>query len=119
MNCANMETGEPLAVIRDQVQSANAYIGAEPIVEALGMGADVIVTGRSTDTALTYGPLMHEFGWAPTITIGSRRGSSPATSTSVVPSAPGATASSTGGRFRRWRPLASPSWKSPTMAASW
>lgn len=61
----NMETGEPLSTIRDQVQSANAYIGAAPIVKALGMGADVIVTGRSTDTALTYGPLMHEFGWAP------------------------------------------------------
>jgi len=61
---ANMETGEPLSVIRDQVQSANAYIGAEPIVEALGKGADVIVTGRSTDTALTYGPLIHEFGWS-------------------------------------------------------
>lgn len=61
---SNMETGEPLSVIRDQVQSANAYIGAAPIVEALGLGADVIVTGRSTDTALTYGPLVHEFGWS-------------------------------------------------------
>jgi hypothetical protein len=60
----NMETGAPLAEIRNQVQSANAYIGATPIVKALGMGADVVVTGRSTDTALTYGPLMHEFGWA-------------------------------------------------------
>ncbi len=61
----NMETGEPLSTIRDQVQSANAYIGATPIVKALEKGADVIVTGRSTDTALTYAPLMHEFGWAP------------------------------------------------------
>jgi Acyclic terpene utilisation family protein AtuA len=62
---ANMETGAPLAEIRDEVQSANAYIGAAPIVRALEGGADVIVTGRSTDTALTYGPLMHEFGWRP------------------------------------------------------
>ena len=60
----NMESGAPLVEIRDAVQSANAYIGAAPIVKALEMGADVIVTGRSTDTALTYGPLMHEFGWA-------------------------------------------------------
>ena len=61
----NMETGEPLASVRERVQSANAYLGAEPIVEALGQGADVVITGRSTDTALTYGPMMHEFGWAP------------------------------------------------------
>jgi hypothetical protein len=60
----HMETGAPLSEVRDRVQSANAYIGAAPIVRALELGADVIVTGRSTDTALTYGPLMHEFGWA-------------------------------------------------------
>jgi hypothetical protein len=45
----NMETGAPLSEVRDRVYSANAYIG---------------ITGRSTDTALTYGPLAHEFGWA-------------------------------------------------------
>ncbi len=61
----HMETGEPLTSIRDRVESANAYIGATPIVRALEGGADVIVTGRSTDTALTYGPMMHEFGWDP------------------------------------------------------
>jgi hypothetical protein len=60
----NMDTGEPLANIRDRVLSANAYIGSTPIVEALRLGANVVVTGRSTDTALTMAPLRHEFGWA-------------------------------------------------------
>ena len=61
---ANMDTGEPLSKIRDQVLAANAYIGSTPIVEALGKGANVVVTGRSTDTALTMAPLRYEFGWA-------------------------------------------------------
>ena len=59
----NMETGRPLASIRDRVQSANVYLGARPIVAALAKGATVVVTGRSTDTALTYGPMAREFGW--------------------------------------------------------
>lgn len=61
---SNMDTGEPLAAVRDRVLSANAYIGSEPIVEALARGANVVITGRSTDTALTMAPLRHEFGWA-------------------------------------------------------
>ena len=61
---ANMDTGEPLSSVRDRVLSANAYIGSTPIVEALQLGANVVVTGRSTDTALTMAPLRHEFGWA-------------------------------------------------------
>jgi hypothetical protein len=60
---ANMETGELLSTVRDRVLSANAYIGSEPIVEALERGANVVITGRSTDTALTMAPLRHEFGW--------------------------------------------------------
>ena len=60
---ANMDTGEPLSTVRDRVLSANAYIGSEPIVEALAQGAQVVITGRSTDTALTMAPLRHEFGW--------------------------------------------------------
>ena len=60
----NMETGEPLESVRARVASANFYMGARPIVEALRKGADVIVTGRSTDTALTYAAMIHEFGWA-------------------------------------------------------
>ncbi len=59
----NMETGEPLSDIRDRVQSANVYLGAEALVEALGKGAQIIVGGRLTDTGLTLAPLMHEFGW--------------------------------------------------------
>jgi Acyclic terpene utilisation family protein AtuA len=62
---ADMETGRPLAEIRDQVLSANAYLGMAPIVEALRGGANVVVTGRVTDTGLTLGPIFHEFGWAP------------------------------------------------------
>jgi hypothetical protein len=61
----NMETGRPLTDLLDRVQSANAYIGAAPIVEALRQGALVVITGRSTDTALTYAPMMHAFGWSP------------------------------------------------------
>jgi Acyclic terpene utilisation family protein AtuA len=60
----NMDTGAPLSTIRDHVMSANAYIGSEPIVDALARGANVVVIGRSTDTALTMAPLRHEFGWA-------------------------------------------------------
>jgi hypothetical protein len=60
---SNMETGRPLADIRDKVLSANAYLGMAPIVEALRGGADVVVTGRVTDTGLTLAPIFHEFGW--------------------------------------------------------
>ena len=63
---ANMETGEPLSTIRDRVLSANAYIGSTPIVEALSRGANIVITGRSTDTALTMAPLRFEFGWSAT-----------------------------------------------------
>ena len=59
----NMETGEPLSDIRDKVQSANVYLGAAGLVEALDKGAQIIVGGRLTDTGLTLAPLMHEFGW--------------------------------------------------------
>src|ERR1035438_3800101 len=62
----NMETGEPLSDIRDRVIAANAYIGSVPIVEALTKGANVVITGSSTDTALTMAPLRYEFGWGAT-----------------------------------------------------
>jgi hypothetical protein len=60
---ASMDTGEPLASVRDRVLSANAYLGSTPIVEALHRGAGIVITGRSTDTALTMAPLRFEFGW--------------------------------------------------------
>ncbi|HZH47618.1 MAG TPA: acyclic terpene utilization AtuA family protein [Roseococcus sp.] len=44
--------------------AANAYIGAEPLVEALALGADVVVAGRTSDPALAIAPLAHHFGWA-------------------------------------------------------
>lgn len=59
----NMDTGESLAEIRDKVQSANVYLGAQPLVEALDKGANIVIGGRLTDTGLTLAPLIHEFGW--------------------------------------------------------
>ena len=59
----DMDSGRPLSDIRDKVLSANAYLGMAPIVTALEQGADIVVTGRVTDTGLTLGPLFHEFGW--------------------------------------------------------
>ena len=61
----NMDTGEPLSTIRDQVTSANVYLGAFPIAEALAQGARIVITGRGTDPGLVLGPMLHEFGWRP------------------------------------------------------
>lgn len=61
----NMDTGEPLSTIRERVLSANAYIGAFPLAEALSAGADVVIAGRCTDTALSLAPMIHRFGWKP------------------------------------------------------
>jgi hypothetical protein len=60
----NMDTGAALATVRDRIQSANAYLGAWPMVEALNKGARIVITGRATDTGLSLAPMIHEFGWA-------------------------------------------------------
>jgi len=60
---ANMDTREPLAPHVEQVMSANAYLGARPVVEALAQGALIVLCGRITDTALALAPMIHEFGW--------------------------------------------------------
>jgi hypothetical protein len=61
----NMDTGEPLSKVKDKILSANVYFGAFPIVEALQKGADIVITGRTTDTGLTLAPMIYEFGWDP------------------------------------------------------
>lgn len=60
----NMETGESITIIKDNLLSANVYLGAAPIVEALKCDADIIITGRTTDTGLTLAPMIYEFDWA-------------------------------------------------------
>lgn len=57
------ETDAPLSACPEELISANAYLGAAPVVEALEQGADVIVTGRLADPALFLGPLVHTYGW--------------------------------------------------------
>ncbi|MBI0536448.1 DUF1446 domain-containing protein [Roseomonas sp. KE2513] len=61
---AALDEGGTVAALGNRLVSANAYIGAQPIMEALAAGAEVVVTGRVADPALFLGPLMHEFGWA-------------------------------------------------------
>ena len=61
----NMEDGRKLAPVRARVSSANAYFGAWPVVEALQSGAQIVVTGRCTDTGITLAPMIHAFGWRP------------------------------------------------------
>jgi len=56
----DMFTGEAWP---ENLVAAHAYMGAFPIAAALDMGADIVITGRVVDSALTLGPLIHEFGW--------------------------------------------------------
>ena len=59
----NMDTGESIIQHKNKLVSANVYFGAAPIVDALQKGADVVITGRTTDTGLTLAPMIYEFGW--------------------------------------------------------
>ena len=61
----NMDDGASFQSVRGHVSSANAYFGAWPVVEALKAGAQIVVTGRCTDTGITLAPMIHAFSWAP------------------------------------------------------
>jgi hypothetical protein len=63
-NLPLLEVGGRMNDLGNRILSANAYLGAEPIAEALAAGADVVITGRVSDPALFLAPLIHEFGWA-------------------------------------------------------
>jgi hypothetical protein len=61
----NMDTGEPLRAIRERILSANAYLGAFPLADALRTGADVVLSGRCADAALALAPAIFRYGWRP------------------------------------------------------
>src|SRR5690625_39618 len=64
VDTSDVDTGRPLDDVRDRLLFASVYLGAQPIVEALRQGADVVITGRTTDTAQFLAPAMFEYGWA-------------------------------------------------------
>lgn len=62
---ANLDTGEEdIDRVADRLVSANAYIGSEGQIQALNEGADLVITGRATDSSVHIAPMVHEFGWS-------------------------------------------------------
>jgi len=60
----NLDDGRPITELQQPIVSANAYLGAKPIADALAAGARIVITGRVADASLTVGPAVHEFGWS-------------------------------------------------------
>jgi hypothetical protein len=59
----HMDSGAEIDTVRARLVFANAYLGARPIAQALAAGADIVLTGRVADAALSLGPIVHELGW--------------------------------------------------------
>ena len=65
-NYSMQESGRTVSSLGDRAISANAYLGAWPLVNALAQGADIVIAGRVADSAMFLAPLAHEFGWSDT-----------------------------------------------------
>jgi len=61
---SNMEDGRNFSEVNGRIAAANVYFGAAPVVAALKMSPDIIITGRVTDTGITLAPMIHELGWS-------------------------------------------------------